>query len=195
MLGGTSPATPPVGNSPLLYTLAFRPNASLETVKINTKKKKQTQGSIRQRGGRKFLGHLIRHNLWQITNIRIVQTGSYKVNKPKICNRKLLSDIWSRSNFWLSNRARFPSADVGGKTIDRTEDSPIYRLNQSLSLQMLALFARSYMTLFEWFWWYLCPKMAYKMPQVFSPTVSLDSVITDKLWTERTLSTQLRDQS
>ena len=38
---------------------------------------------------------------------------------------------------------------------------------------MLALFARSYMTLFEWFWGYLCPKMAYKMPQVF-PTVSLD---------------------
>ena len=129
-------------------------------------------GSI-QRGGRKFLGHFIRHNLWQITNIiRIVQTGTYEANKPKICNRKLLSDISSRSNFWLSNRARFLGADVG-KTINCTEDSPIYRLNQSLSLQMLASFARSYMTLFEWFWWYLWPKMAYKMPQAL-PTVSLD---------------------
>ena len=30
-----------------------------------------------------------------------------------------------------------------------TEDLPIYRLNQPLLLQMLASFARSYMTLFE----------------------------------------------
>ena len=29
------------------------------------------------------------------------------------------------------------------------------------------------MTLFEWFWWYLWPKMAFKMSQEF-PTVSLD---------------------
>ena len=56
---------------------------------------------------------------------------------------------------------------------------------------MLASFTRSYVTQFEWFW-YLWPEMAYKMSQEF-PIVSLD--ITHKLWNERTLSTQLRDQT
>ena len=60
---------------------------------------------------------------FQVTNIIwIIQTGSYEANKPKICNRKwvlkkhyyhicvlqcgyapfIVSDIWSRSSFWVT---------------------------------------------------------------------------------------------
>ena len=77
--------------------------------------------------------------------------------------RMPLSDIWSRSNFWVTVHASRVLMSV-----KQLINSPIYRLNQSLLLQMLASFARS-----EWFWWYLWPKMALEMSQEF-PTVSLD---------------------
>ena len=79
----------------------------------------------------------------------------------------LLSDIWSRSNFWVNLHPSWVLMSV-----KQLIHSPIYRLNQSL-LQMLA----SFLDLFEWFWWYLWPKMALEMSQEF-PTVSLD--ITNK---------------
>ena len=50
----------------------------------------------------------------------------------------LLSDIWSRSNFWVTVHASWVLMSV-----KQLIHSPIYRLNQSLLLQMLASFARS----------------------------------------------------
>ena len=52
--------------------------------------------------------------------------------------RMLLSDIWSRSNFWVTVHASWVLMSVR-----QLIHSPIYRLNQSLLLQMLASFARS----------------------------------------------------
>ena len=52
--------------------------------------------------------------------------------------RMLLSDIWSRSNFWVTVHAFWVLMSV-----KQLIHSPIYRLNQSLLLQMLASFARS----------------------------------------------------
>ena len=52
--------------------------------------------------------------------------------------RMLLSDIWSRSNFWVTVHPFWVLISV--KQLIR---SPIYRLNQSFLLQMLASFARS----------------------------------------------------
>ena len=52
--------------------------------------------------------------------------------------RMLLSDIWSRSNFWITVHASWVLM-----LVKQLIHSPIYRLNQSLLLQMLASFARS----------------------------------------------------
>ena len=52
--------------------------------------------------------------------------------------RMLLSDIWSRSNFWVTVHASWVLMSV-----KQLIHSPIYRLNQSLLLQMLASLARS----------------------------------------------------
>jgi len=86
--------------------------------------------------------------------------------------RMLLSDIWSRSNFWVTVHASWVLTSA--KQIDRVP--PIYRLNPSLLLQMLVSFARSYTCLSDSE--DICGQtMEFKMSQVF-PTVSLD--ITDK---------------
>ena len=50
----------------------------------------------------------------------------------------LLSDIWSRSNFWVTMHTSWVLMSV-----KQLIHWPIYRLNQSLLLQMLASFARS----------------------------------------------------
>ena len=52
--------------------------------------------------------------------------------------RMLLWDIWSRSNFWVTVHASWVLMSV-----KQLIHSPVYRLNQSLLLQMLASFARS----------------------------------------------------
>ena len=52
--------------------------------------------------------------------------------------RMFLSDIWSRSNFWVTVHASWVLMSV-----KQLIHSPIYRLNQSLLLQMLVSFARS----------------------------------------------------
>ena len=79
------------------------------------------------------------------------------------CILMLLSDIWSRSNFWVTLLASWVLMSV-----KQLIHSPIYRLNQSLLLQMLASFPRS-----VWFQWNLWPKMALEMSQEFR-TISLD---------------------
>ena len=50
----------------------------------------------------------------------------------------LLSDIWSRSNFWVTVHVSWVLMSV-----KQLIHSPIYRLNQTLLLQMSASFARS----------------------------------------------------
>ena len=79
------------------------------------------------------------------------------------CILMLLSDIWSRSNFWVTLLASWVLMSV-----KQLIHSPIYRLNQSLLLHMLASFPRS-----VWFQWNLWPKMALEMSQEFR-TISLD---------------------
>ena len=83
--------------------------------------------------------------------------------------RMLLSDIWSRSNFWVTVHASWVLMSV-----KQLIHSPIYRLNQSLLLQMLASFTRFVWVTDDIILW---PKMALEMFQEF-PTVSLD--ITNK---------------
>ena len=83
--------------------------------------------------------------------------------------RMLLSDIWSRSNFWVTVHASWVLMSV-----KQLIHSPIYRLNQSLLLQMLASFARSVWMILMIF---VALEMAFEMSQEF-PTVSLD--ITNK---------------
>ena len=66
-----------------------------------------------------------------------------------------LSDIWSRSNFWVTLHTSWVLMSV----------------NNCCKCWLHSL------DLFEWFWWCLWPKMALEMSQTF-PTVSLD--ITNK---------------
>ena len=75
----------------------------------------------------------------------------------------ILSDIWSRSNFWVT--ACFLSADVS-KTIDSLTHFTDWIGHFCCKCWLQSL------DLFEWFWWYLWPKMALEMSQEFW-TVSL----------------------
>ena len=60
-----------------------------------------------------------------------------------------------------------------------TEDSPTYRLNQSLLLQMLASFARSYVCLSDSYDICGSAELAFKMTQEYPSVSALD--FTDKL--------------
>ena len=74
--------------------------------------------------------------------------------------RMFLSDIWSTSNFWVTVHASWVLMSV-------------------THLDWISHFCckcwRHSLDLFEWFWWYLWPKMALEMPQEF-PTVTLDII-------------------
>ena len=121
-------------------------------------------------GGRKFLGHfdaILFHNIR-----RIIQSGSYdegtKMQKKRVLFvsfsvHMLLSDIWSRSSFWVFVHASW--------VLMSPKELPVYRRNESPLLKILVLFARYDMS--EWCWRYLWHKMAFKISQEF-PTVSLE---------------------
>ena len=81
--------------------------------------------------------------------------------------RMLLSDIWSRSNFWVTVHPFWVLISV-----KQLIHSPIYRLNHFCCKCWLHS-----LDLFEWFWWYLWPKMALEMSQEFL-TITLN--ITNK---------------
>ena len=198
MLGGTSP-TSHEGIRPF-YLLLLK--ASLGLTVTWRRRNKLINGNI-QWGGRKFLGHFIRHNRSQNNIVRIIhklwqrsqisskssKQGHTKRINPKFATesefnhicvlrriRMFLSDIWSRSNFCGGVTVHASRVPMSAK--QSIVYSPIYtliyRLNQWLLLQMLASFARSYLTLFEWLWWYLWLKMAFKMSQEFPSVSALD---------------------
>ena len=134
-----------------------------------------------QGGGRK---HFTRHFGSQTVIIWIIQSGSYEANKLKICiNKKFVLwylcpsvRVYSFQTFDLDLVSEKPCTLPGCwcRQNNRSciEDSPIYRLNQNYFCCKCWLHSLEYMTLIEWFW-YLWPKMAFKMPQEF-PSVSLD---------------------
>jgi len=105
-----------------------------------------------------------------------------------------LSDIWSRSNFrcgWVTvHTSRVPMSAKQSIVYSPIYTALIYRLNQWLLLQMLASFARSYMT--DPVWVILMIFVAQNC--IWNFRASRPWIITDKLWNERTLST-LWDQS
>ena len=84
--------------------------------------------------------------------------------------RMLHSDIWSRSNFWVTVHASWVLMSV-----KQLIHSPIYRLNHSLLLQMLVSFARCYSD-------DICgPKWHLKCPRNFrlSPWISPIKLLLD----------------
>ena len=115
------------------------------------RRNKFINGSI-QRGGRKFLGHFIRHNLWQITNITITKQGHTKRINPKF-DLDLIFECWvlmlakQMIVYWELTRLRW---------------------TESVTFVADAGFIRQILHDAVWVipnWWYLCSKMAYKMPQ------------------------------
>ena len=132
--------------------------------------------NIGSEGGRKFLGHFWRHFISQISEESSKVGHTKRGEKEEEKNTKesvifvsfsmhmLLSDIWSRSSFWVTVHASW--------VLMSAKELPVYRRNQShLLLKMLALFARYDMS--EWYWRYLWHKKAFTISQEF-PTVSLD---------------------
>ena len=80
----------------------------------------------------------------------------------------LLSDIWSRSNFWVTVHVSWVLKSAKRSIV--YQGLTYLQTNQSHFCYKCWLHSLD-MTLFEWFWRYLWPKTTFKMSQKFS-TVS-----------------------
>ena len=130
--------------------------------------------------GRQFLGYFIRQFRSHISPESSKHGHTKRIN-PKFATESKFYHIcvlqsayapfrhWSRSSFWLTMHASWVLTSAKQSIVHRG----LTHLQTVIKVTFIAMLASLDMTQFEWFWWYLWPKIAFKMSQVF-PTIPLD---------------------